>query len=576
MIQLKIYIVIFFVLMSVIQTSWAATASINRTIISENETVVLTVETQDMSAQQIDFSPLETDFEIISTSQSSRIQLFNGAGSSSKQWQITLAPLHSGTLTIPALTVGKETTTKLELSVEDFDPADLDKKAQEVFLETSLSKDQVYVQEQIIFTIKLFHSAAIRSGSLTSPEVKNAVIERLGEDISYQAEKNGTRYSVLERRFVIFPQKSGTLTIDPIRFSGQIQDKRTPPRSRFDDFLGQSLFNDPFSPSLKNFRTKSTPQSFKIQARPDAAQGKDWLPAQNLEITENITEQTDQLEIGQPLTRTITITAKGLNSSQLPELLLPELNNAKSYRDQKSQKNQVGKIGITGISQQKFALVPTAEGTLQLPEIKIPWWDVIENKQRFAILAARTMTVAPGGNNSNLAVTPSAIENTRPSFSTPETGKTLSSIWIIVASLFFILWCVTLYLLWREKHKQTQAISSKADISEHLSLRKKQGAIETACNENKIEVAYTSLMVWAKARWPEHPPHNLVALASLCKQDDAVSALQNMDRTLYSTEQKSWNGKQFLTEINSLLHQKPHRNNKKTSPELPPLYARNP
>ncbi len=572
MIQLKTYIVTFFVLMSATQTSWAATASINRTIISENETVVLTVETQDMSAQQIDLSPLETDFEIISTSQSSRIQLFNGAGSSNKQWQITLAPLHSGTLTIPALTVGKETTTGLELSVQDFDPADLDKKTQEIFLETSLSKNQVYVQEQIIFTIKLFHSTAIRSGSLTSPEVENAVIERLGEDISYQAEKNGTRYSVLERRFVIFPQKSGALTIDPIRFSGQIQDKRTPPRSRFDDFLGQSLFNDPFSPSLKNFRTKSTPQSFKIQARPDTALGKDWLPAQNLELTENITEQTDQLEIGQPLTRTITITAKGLNSSQLPELLLPELDNAKSYRDQQSQKNQVSKTGITGISQQKFALVPTAEGTLQLPEIKIPWWDVVENKQRFAILAARTMTVAPG--NNNLAVTPSNIENTLPSSSPPETKPALSSVWIIVAGLFFILWSVTLYLLWREKQKQTPAISSEADISEHLSLRKKQSAIETACNENNLEAAYMSLMRWAKARWPAHPPHNLVALASLCNQDDAISALQNMDRALYSTEQESWNGKQFLTEINSLLHQKPHRNNKKANPTLPPLYTR--
>lgn len=575
MIQLRTYIVTFFavILMSAIQTSWAATASINRTIISENETIILAIETQDMSAKQIDLSPLETDFEIISTSQSSRIQLFNGAGSSSKQWQITLAPLHSGTLTIPALTVGKKTTTELELSVEDFDPADLDKKTQEVFLETSLSKDQVYVQEQIIFTIKLFHSAAIRSGSLTSPKVENAVIERLGEDIYYQAEKNGTRYSVLERRFVIFPQKSGTLTIDPIRFSGQIQDKRTPPRSRFDDFLGQSLFNDPFSPSLKNFRTKSAPQSFKIRTRPDAALGKDWLPAQNLELTEDITEQTDTLNIGQPLTRTITITAKGLNSSQLPELLLPELDNAKSYRDQQSQKNQVGKNGITGISQQKFALVPTAEGTLQLPEIKIPWWDVVENKQRFAILAARTMTVAPG-NTSNLAATPSNIENTLLSSSAPETKPILSSVWIIVAGLFFILWFATLYLLWREKQKQTQAISSEVDTSEHLSLRKKQGAIKTACNENNLEATYLSLMKWAKARWPEHPPHNLVALAAHCNQDEAIFALQNMDRTLYSTEQKSWNGNQFFTEISSLLHQKSRRNNKKTSSTLPPLYTR--
>jgi len=565
------------ILLLVTHASWAATASINRSIISENETITLVVQTEDMSTDHIDLSLLEADFEIVGTSQSSRIQLFNGAGSSNKQWQITLAPLRSGTLTIPALTVGNGTTRALEISVQAFDPANVKKQEQDVFIEVSLNKNRVYVQEQIIFTIKLFYKSPIRSGAITAPDIDNAIIERLGDDINYQVEKNGTHYSVLERRFVLFPQESGTITIEPIRFSGQIQDKQAQPRSRFDGLLGQSLFNDPFGSALKNFRTKSTAQSVTILPRPAAAVGKNWLPAQNLELTENITEQDSKLDVGQPLTRTLTITARGLNSSQLPELPLPELEDAKSYRDQQNQKNQISKTGMTGISQQKIAMVPTADGTLHLPEIKIPWWDVVANQQRFAILPARTLVVTPG--NNNRAVASPETENAPLSSITEtetetEKSKHTSSIWIGVSGLLFILWCVTLYFLWIEKKNKEQKASSKESIPEHNSARKKLNAIEKACHENNIATAHTALLTWAKTRWPENPPQNLAALATHSDQSDVLSELQNMDRILYSTTEKtSWDGQQFLNTTRPLLTQKTPRNNKSTINTLPPLYT---
>jgi len=570
--RFKTYIItlLTLILLLVSHISWAATASINRSIISENETIILIVKTQDMSTDQINLSVLETDFEILGTSQSSRIQLFNGGGSSNKQWNITLAPLRSGTLVIPSLTVGNETTNALEVSVQNFDAVSAHQKNQEVFIETTLSKDRVYVQEQIIFTIKLFYKNTIRSGALTSPSIDNTVVERLGEDVTYQAEKNGIHYSVLERRFVLFPQESGSMTIAPIRFNGQIQDKQAQSRSRFDGLLGQSLFNDPFSPTLKNFRTKSTSQSITILPRPAAAIGKNWLPAQNLKLTENISEQSNTLTVGQPLTRTFTITAQGLNSSQLPELPLPDFENAKSYSDQKSQNNQIGKMGMTGTSQQKIAVVPAAEGVLHLPEIKVPWWDVVTNQQRVAILAARTIMVKPG--NHNFTVAPFNTESAR-ALLTAESKQTTSSIWIIVSGLLFILWCATLYLLMKEKQNRKQKNSQKENLSENSHFKKQLSAIERACHENNVAAAHTALIIWAKIRWPESPPQSLVALASHSDQPDVISALQNMDRILYSTEKKSWSGQQFLNATRPLLSQKKPSNNKPTIKILPPLYT---
>ena len=578
----NITILLLITLMSTINIGWAATASVNRSIITENETVTLVVATENMSTSQIDLSPLETDFEVLGTSQSSRIELFNGAGSSTKQWQITLAPLHSGTLTIPALKVGNETTNVITLSVEAYDAANINQQtAQNVILESTVSKSNIYVQEQIVFSIKLFHSTPIRSGSLSSPNVDNAVVERLGEDVTYQAEKNGKRYSVLERRFVIFPQESGNIEIAPIRFSGQIQDKRAQPRSRFDNFFGQSMFNDPFNPGLKNFRTKSKSHSLTVNPRPAAAIGKHWLPARELIIEENIEDQTSNLDIGQPLTRTITIAATGLNSSQLPELPLPELNSAKSYRDQQNQNNQMSKTGLVGISQQKIALVPTAGGQIHLPEIKIPWWDVAEDRQRYAVLAERTISV----NNASKPVANTVLPNSNTAPVTQDdtkeqlqnivnSGENTPSPWIASSGLFFILWCATLYLLWREKQKRASLDLTSLESKKPTNLRSKSKLVQTACTDGNIHAAHAALLDWAKAYWPDSPPKNLVELASRCNQTTVVSALQNLDRILYSTEKTSWNGKQFFDQVKPLFDQKtPHKPIQATA-ALPPLYAK--
>jgi len=44
----------------------------------------------------------------------------------------------------------------------------------------------------------------------------DAVIEKLTEDSNYGTKINGVDYSVTERKYAIFPQKSGTLTIKPL------------------------------------------------------------------------------------------------------------------------------------------------------------------------------------------------------------------------------------------------------------------------------------------------------------------------------------------------------------------------
>ncbi len=85
------------------------------------------------------------------------------------------------------------------------------------FLTSSVSKETIYVQEQLLYTVKIYFSMPFDQGAqLGAPLVDNAVIQQLGNDISTQEVIDGLRYNVIERRFVLFPQSSGSLEIAPL------------------------------------------------------------------------------------------------------------------------------------------------------------------------------------------------------------------------------------------------------------------------------------------------------------------------------------------------------------------------
>src|SRR5690606_5300244 len=93
----------------------------------------------------------------------------------------------------------------------------------EIFLVSTVSKDELYVQEQLLYIIKIYYAIGFDQGAqLTSPQVADAVVQQLGSDSNYQEVVNGIGYNVTERRFVIFPQSSGQLTIPPVYFNASV------------------------------------------------------------------------------------------------------------------------------------------------------------------------------------------------------------------------------------------------------------------------------------------------------------------------------------------------------------------
>ena len=116
-----------------------------------------------------------------------------------------------------------------------------------------------------------------------------------------------------------------------------------------------------------------------------------------LTLEENWSIDPASLNVGDSTTRTLTLTARGLQGSQLPPLSsvqgavnIPEL---RFYPDQESIDQSELAEGLQGRRVQSEALVARSGGTWTLPEIRVPWWNIETDRLEFATLPAKNVVV---------------------------------------------------------------------------------------------------------------------------------------------------------------------------------------
>jgi len=144
-----------------------------------------------------------------------------------------------------------------------------------IFLDASTDKTDVYVQEQVIFYLRVYQRSQLANASLSKPDIENAVIESLGEARSYTTSHQGQTYNVTEYRFAIYPQKSGTLTIPKSVLTGSIAAN------------SRRLMFDPFGNAGKRIRRQSQEITLTVKAIPATyPKNVPWLPAHQLSLND--------------------------------------------------------------------------------------------------------------------------------------------------------------------------------------------------------------------------------------------------------------------------------------------------
>jgi len=332
-------------------------AFVDRNEVTLNEIITLTIRVDNsLGNSRPSLSGLNRDFEQIgNVSTRSSYTNINGTVQSFVDYIVRLRPLSTGALTIPAFRINNEATAPIRINVGEPDQVS-NAGDSEIFIESSVSKEQIYVQEQLLYTIKLYYSISFDQGAqLTSPQVADAVVQQLGSDETYSEIVSGIRFNVTERKFVIFPQSSGELTIPPVYFTATVG--RRGGLTRF--------FNN--RTSVREINLASDTHAIDVLGKPANFPGQTWLPAANLSIEESWSGPVESLAIGDSVTRNIRLTATGLSSSLLPGITYEDMSGLKFYPDQPVREDSADDLGVTGSRTEGTAIVPSEAGEFVIP-----------------------------------------------------------------------------------------------------------------------------------------------------------------------------------------------------------------
>ncbi|ERS12601.1 hypothetical protein Q673_03025 [Marinobacter sp. EN3] len=504
-----------------------------------------------------DIEKVEPDFEILARNQRYSVQTVNNEMVGEITWTYQLAPTSTGTLTIPELTFKDSVSDPVDIEVISGTPPDQPAATRDSFIELSADKAEVYVQEQLVLTIQLFFSGNLIRGELSEPEHPDAIIESLGKQREFTRYRDGIRYRVVERRYAIFPQTPGTLTLEPIRFEGQARDASGQLRFLRDR---QQLYDVPVKPVPAGY--------------PD---NQPWLPARSLTLSDEGLPSTQELAVGSNLSRKVTLQAQGLPAEALPPISRELPDAIRSYPEQPLRNTETTPEGLRATLQQVTALVPVQAGETTLPALRVPWWNTETDQLEEAVLPERRFRIT-GDHATAAPPAQTTGDSTAPTDSpvTPDTapGSETSgnTFWLWGTVLFAALWLLTLALWWRAR----QPPASGPNEAEDDSIKNERQAFEAllAAVRRGSGEASTLLLRWARLRFPRLSFDSVSDLFTLTEDRSLKTAFDRFQAELYSGQHHTHeeNARQQLQQALESLRRNTARDNEASSPDLPPLY----
>lgn len=523
-------------------------ARVDHTQLVPGETFELVLESSDPTLfGKPDLSPLEPQFDILGTRQINQLSTGPDQSEPITRWIVTLQPRQRGIVVIPPLTLSGVRSQPITLHVNE--TSTLTPSAQNlepVFIDATVDQETVYVQAQLVLTLRILHSVPLYDDSnLSTLNMPSARVEPLGEPRTYEQTIGGVRHGVIEIRYAIFPQQSGLLRIPSLSFSATAVDTST---------SGQQ--SSPFSSRPgRVIRVDTSEIPIQVKAKPaDYPADAPWLPARHIELSEAWNPQPEEARQGAVLTRHLLLKAEGLSSAQLPPLPQPIVDGLRRYPDQAKLTNDVQDQSLVGIREEREALVPNRSGDITLPALEVVWWNTRTDQLERTQLPAHTLTVAAD---------PALMPSSPGQASTSVNGKRLLLWPWQLASFILLLTTLLGFGLWWRARK-LPAIIKMAPAGP--SPRTLLDDLRRACQANDPHATRQALDAWARQQ-PE-------TLAEMAARFDPLSvALDDLNGALYSESgQHHWQGETLWQAFQALppstqpVQQEPG--------SLPPLYPR--
>jgi hypothetical protein len=544
-----------------------------------------------------DLMPLEKDFKIEGTSQTSMTNMINGAVSRSHGWTITLSPKATGTLTIPAIKVGSDASKPMRIAVVDgskLPQANLTSSGLQV--DMTVPHGTYYVQQEIPVTVRVMATAGVHDIALSDPSAADVIVKQTGKDQSHTETIAGKPVSVIERTYLVTPQKSGELVLPPVVLRGTVDDPDAGSSAfagddMFKDFrkefgvpnIAGSLFDRMMNPG-KEVTARSKPLTLKIKARP-GQQASWFLPAKNVELVAKWQPANPVFKVGQASAKIVQLVALGASKEQLPDLHFNKVDGARIYVDRVDDRSVDTDQGTAAVKQYSLSIVPTRPGAVTLPGVEVNWLDTATGKQKTARLPAETIQVAGTAMARSSQAAPRPATTVKAAAGTePVAGAegADSRQITILSGLAIALLAAGLALWWKVRRRPDpsrplDAMAERAaakpafSATPHNSREKQEAAaaaLRQACKRNDANQAISSLQSWLAASGVN--PHTLTSPAG----EQFRAALQDLEACLYKeTTASQWDGRALLSAFDAVRKDvAPPAGRTATTGNLPPLY----
>lgn len=548
-------IVIILITVSMLSSALASQPSLNVTVDSnkvvENTSFRLFIELENKKISgNPDFTILEKNFRIVSISIPQKFSWVNGKKSSKITWQLELMPNKTGKIIIPKLYVANLASEPIEIEVVDSTNAHADEKPRLAYLDVSVDNKSPYVQSLVTLNIELHHAPGLTAGSLTQPVIKDAVVIQIGRDKRYKKNNNGMVFYVLERKYAVFPQKSGSIKISDIVFDGVFSDN---------DMGVDSLFS--INVSAMPVRATHPDIELKVKSAPKADDLQYWLPASHVELGQQW-EAKGKLRAGEPIVRTLTVEALDITAEQLPNLVDKDIEGINSYSGNPKLENIVENDKLSAIRVDSMTYIPSKEGEIKFPAIEFKWWDINSKSFKIAKAPSKTFTILP---------IEKAVDNVPQPSIAPEIinapTESTDNTWKYIAIAGILLWLLTIILWLIFKFKSRFKLPTRKDIGLH-KRRDLYKLLEHHCLQNDakmvekiiIDIIHNQLRVKVSS----------LSEASKYTSKGTAQELQLLDKSIYSTGKNQWDGKVLWQLFKEEKLVKPNKN-KKQEDDLPPL-----
>jgi len=322
------------------------------------------------------------DFEgfrvLMGPSQSISSSWVNGVRSFSKTYTYTLAPTARGKFTIKQATIvikgqtfkslPKEVEVTAAVERPDGEKTVDDVADESLHLVAEISKTSPYLNEAVTVVYKLYASPSIdvtNFRALDNPKYNNFWSQDIPVtkyDVQNTTYDGKSYRSVILKRVVLYPQRTGELEIEPLSLDVSLQ---VPTNKR--DFFGGRIF-------AQTNKTVSAGNR-KINVKPLPTEGKpaDFSGAVG-EFQFSVTTSKTHLNASESLQAKVAIKGKGnLKLFEIPSLNLP--SSLEVYDPEFNESVRTTLSGMEGNVSNSYTVVPTFKGKYPIPSIAFSFFN---------------------------------------------------------------------------------------------------------------------------------------------------------------------------------------------------------